>query len=85
MAFGLLLVAMPLSSSAMAELPLRQRTFEAAWIPRRPGDEIGMTDLKWAATLSLPPAADEAPLTVTPSFAVHYLDRSGNSDLPPRV
>jgi hypothetical protein len=46
------------------------------------GQELGINDIELAASVNLPlPISPQAPLTVTPGFAVHYWD--GPQSVPP--
>ena len=58
-------------------------SFTGAWMPG--GDELGISDLETFAVFGLPCPTIEAPLLITPFFAVHYLDGPTAPDLPARL
>jgi hypothetical protein len=58
-------------------------SFTGAWMPG--GDELGISDLETFAVFGLPCPTIEAPLLITPYFAVHYLDGPTTPDLPARL
>ncbi len=60
-------------------------TFSGTWLPRLGNDGLGISDLDFGLTLGFPFPTREAPLLVTPKFAVHYLDGPLAPDLPPRL
>jgi hypothetical protein len=60
-------------------------SFTGAWMPSTGDDELGISDLETFAVFGLPCPTTEAPMLITPSFAVHYLDGPNTPDLPARL
>ena len=59
--------------------------FTATWIPQLEDDSLGWTDLRSEVTFGLPFFTRAAPILITPSYEVHFLDRPAGLDLPPRL
>jgi hypothetical protein len=60
-------------------------SFVGAWMPGGGDEGLGISDLETFAVFGLPCPTIEAPLLVTPYFAVHYLDGPVAPDLPARL
>jgi len=59
--------------------------FTATWIPQLDDDSLGWTDLRSEVSVALPFFTRQAPIVITPSYEVHFLDRPAAFDLPPRL
>jgi hypothetical protein len=55
------------------------------WIPQLDDDSLGWTDLRSEVTVALPFFTRDAPILITPSYELHFLDRPVGLDLPPRL
>jgi hypothetical protein len=85
----------PVLESAEAENPdlppdardgvFQKLLFDATWLDSGTDHGFGVTDLELETVLALPVPSRQWPMTVTPAFAVRYLDGPAASDLPPRV
>ena len=63
-----------------------QRVFATGtYIPQFDGDSLGFGDLETGVVFGFPFFRVDAPLLITPRFAVHYLDRPVGLDLPSEV
>lgn len=64
--------------------------FQYTWLAGSGGDEVGMNDLETSVSFAVPFFMDQAPLLITPGFAVRYWSGPSSAavpgaDLPPRV
>ncbi len=59
--------------------------FTGTWIPQLDDDSLGWTDLRSEVTVAVPFFTREAPMLITPSYELHFLDRPLGFDLPPRL
>jgi hypothetical protein len=59
--------------------------FTATWLPQLDDDSLGWTDLRSEVVTALPFFTRENPIIITPSYELHFLDRPGGLDLPPRL
>ena len=59
--------------------------FTSTWIPQLADDSLGWTDLRSEVSVALPFFTRQAPIVITPSYEVHFLDRPAALDLPPRL
>ena len=59
--------------------------FTGTWISQPGGDDLGYTDLDAWIVLALPFPTVDAPLLITPSFGVHYLDGPSSPVLPTKL
>jgi len=80
------------AASAVAPRPpgskpgvFQQIMYTTTWLPGGGVNGLGITDLWLQATFGFPLPTPDAPLLVTPSFEVQFLDGPTASDLPPRL
>jgi Domain of unknown function (DUF6268) len=59
--------------------------FTATWIPQLDDDSLGWTDLRSEIVFGLPFFTRAAPILITPSYELHFLDRPAALDLPLRL
>ena len=64
---------------------LQKVDFSYTWIDRGKIDDVGMNRLGLFGVFAFPAPRPDAPLIVTPGFAVRYLDGPIAPDVPPRV
>jgi hypothetical protein len=59
--------------------------FDTAWLAPGGSDGLGSTDVQLQAIFALPCPTRDAPLVITPGFAVHYLQGPQDVELPPQL
>jgi hypothetical protein len=81
-----------LANPADSELPPGARSgvfqriyFAGTWLPRFEDDSLGVSTLDTGIVFGFPFFRRDAPLLVTPQFAVRYLDGTTTPDLPARL
>jgi len=73
--------AAPVFSYATMRRLFEELRLDYVWMPGSAADELGINDVELSTTVNFPFLYNEAPLQVTPGFAVHYWN--GPETLPP--
>ena len=63
----------------------QKATFLGTWLPQPENGDLGASDLEASIVFGFPFPHRNAPLLITPSFGVHYLEGPTIPDLPPRL
>lgn len=63
----------------------QKATLLGTWLPQPETGDLGSSALEASVVFGFPFPHRNAPLVITPSFGVHYLDGPTTPDLPPRL